>query len=137
MINNQEFAKRLEKIMEDYDLSASAFANKIEVGRSSISHIISGRNKPSLDFILKILKVFPEIDLYWLMNGKGNYKISKERKSEKRLPPSFVKDEKKAINITKNEIQEKVDFLSDSSKKIEKIILLYNDGSFDSFENSK
>ena len=41
--------------------------------RSSLSHLLSGRNKPSLDFILKILDVFPEVDLYWVLNGKGTF----------------------------------------------------------------
>jgi hypothetical protein len=44
------------------------FADKI-VQRSSLSHLLSG-NKPSLDFILKILDVFPDVDLYWMINGK-------------------------------------------------------------------
>jgi hypothetical protein len=35
-----------------------------------LSHLLSGRNKPSLDFILKILDVFPDVDLYWMINGK-------------------------------------------------------------------
>jgi hypothetical protein len=43
------------------------------VQRSSLSHLLSGRNKPSLDFILKILDVFPEVDLYWVLNGKGTF----------------------------------------------------------------
>jgi transcriptional regulator with XRE-family HTH domain len=46
------------------------FADKIGVQRSSLSHLLSGRNKPSLDFILKILDVFPDVDLYWMINGK-------------------------------------------------------------------
>jgi len=72
MINTTEFNSRLEIILKHYGLSASVFAEKISVQRSSISHILSGRNKPSLDFIDKVLQVFPEIDLVWLLSGKGN-----------------------------------------------------------------
>ena len=57
--------------MDYYNESASSFAEKIGVQRSSISHILSGRNKPSLDFVLKVLSSFPEVELYWLLNGKG------------------------------------------------------------------
>ncbi|WP_370098658.1 helix-turn-helix domain-containing protein, partial [Xanthomarina gelatinilytica] len=71
MINNEEFSKRLQKVMDYYNESASSFAEKIGVQRSSISHILSGRNKPSLDFVLKVLSSFPEVELYWLLNGKG------------------------------------------------------------------
>ncbi|ESU18872.1 XRE family transcriptional regulator [Flavobacterium cauense R2A-7] len=73
MVNTEDFVKRLEIILEYYGLSASGFADKIGVQRSSLSHLLSGRNKPSLDFILKIIEVFPEVDLYWILNGKGNF----------------------------------------------------------------
>ena len=68
MVNTDDFIKRLEIILEYYGVNASAFADKIGVQRSSLSHLLSGRNKPSLDFILKILDVYPEIDLYWILN---------------------------------------------------------------------
>ena len=55
MVNTDDFIKRLELILEYYGLNASAFADKIGVQRSSLSHLLSGRNKPSLDFILKIM----------------------------------------------------------------------------------
>ena len=73
MVNIDDFVKRLESLLEYYDLNASSFADKIGVQRSSLSHLLSGRNKPSLDFILKILEVFPEVDLYWILNGKGTF----------------------------------------------------------------
>ncbi len=54
MMNTDDFRARLSKIMSYYGLSASAFAELIQVQKSSISHVLSGRNKPSLDFILKL-----------------------------------------------------------------------------------
>lgn len=73
MVNIEDFIKRLEIILDYYSLNASSFADKIGVQRSSLSHLLSGRNKPSLDFILKILDVFPDVDLYWILNGKGTF----------------------------------------------------------------
>ena len=73
MINTEDFIKRLQKVIDYYGESASSFAEKIGVQRSSISHILSGRNKPSLEFVLKILSSFPEVELYWLLNGKGDF----------------------------------------------------------------
>ncbi|OAB26409.1 Helix-turn-helix [Flavobacterium fryxellicola] len=79
MVNIEDFIKRLEFILDYYSLNASSFADKIGVQRSSLSHLLSGRNKPSLDFILKILAVFPDVDLYWILNGKGTFpKISEQ-----------------------------------------------------------
>ncbi|WP_310557500.1 helix-turn-helix transcriptional regulator [Flavobacterium sp.] len=73
MVNIDDFIKRLEIILDYYGLSASAFADKVGVQRSSLSHLLSGRNKPSLDLILKIIQNFPDVDLYWILNGKGNF----------------------------------------------------------------
>ena len=73
MINNSEFADRLRHIMDYYQLSASGFADKIQVQRSSISHLLSGRNKPSLDFVLRVIKEFEDVELYWQLNGTGSF----------------------------------------------------------------
>ncbi len=73
MVNIDDFVKRLEIILDYYSLNASSFADKIGVQRSSMSHLLSGRNKPSLDFVMKILDVFPDVDLYWILNGKGSF----------------------------------------------------------------
>ena len=64
MINNREFTNRLQKIIDFNDETASSFAEKIGVQRSSISHILSGRNKPSLDFVMKVLHTYPDVELY-------------------------------------------------------------------------
>jgi transcriptional regulator with XRE-family HTH domain len=71
----EEFiSDRIRKLMELEGLSASAFADQIQVQRSSISHIMAGRNKPSLDFIEKILSAFPEVQAQWLITGTGPMK---------------------------------------------------------------
>jgi len=69
MINQEKFAERLKKVILYYNETAASFSEKIGVQRSSISHILSGRNKPSLEFIMKILSSYDEVDLYWLLNG--------------------------------------------------------------------
>ncbi len=73
MVNIEDFIKRLEILLDYYGVNASAFADKIGVQRSSLSHLLSGRNKPSLDFVLKILEVYPDVDLYWILNGQGSF----------------------------------------------------------------
>lgn len=69
----EDFNQRLSLIFDKYLLNAASFADKIGVQRSSMSHILSGRNKPSLDFILKIYDAFPEINLTWLTLGEGEF----------------------------------------------------------------
>ncbi|MEC5394254.1 helix-turn-helix domain-containing protein [Bergeyella sp. RCAD1439] len=64
--------ERVTQIIAYSGLSASVFADTIEVPRATISHIASGRNKPSLDFLMKVKEQFPEIGWDWLINGEGD-----------------------------------------------------------------
>ena len=57
--------------MRCYNLSSSQFADKTGIQRASVSHILSGRNKPSLEVMLKIYESFPGLDMKWLMTGVG------------------------------------------------------------------
>ncbi len=62
---------RIKKIMAVKNLNPSRFADKIGVPRSTISHVLSGRNNPSLELVQKILDNFPDIKTEWLLRGKG------------------------------------------------------------------
>lgn len=63
---------RIQRIIARENLTASKFADLIGVQRSSISHILSGRNNPGLDFLNKILQHFPHISGDWLITGQGS-----------------------------------------------------------------
>lgn len=124
MINTQNFAKRLQKVIDFYGETGSSFAEKIGVQRSSISHILSGRNKPSLDFVMKILASFPEVELYWLLNGKGHFPAQ-----EQKIVPKTNSISEAALpdQITPSPARSQ-------DKSIERIVIFYKDGSFKSFE---
>ena len=115
MINNLEFTTRIRNIMDFHQLSASLFADKIGAQRSSISHILSGRNKPSLDFVLKITSVFDDVDIHWLLNGKGSF------------PKSIS-------NSTPSSTPSSLDSALGEGKKIQRIVVFYADGTFDEFQ---
>lgn len=132
MVNTEKFAERLNKILDYYDLSAAAFADKIEVGRSSISHILSGRNKPSLDFVMKVVKNFPEVELYWLLNGRGNFPFNKKTQDKSFVESRNTKNTQEIESVEQKTIPY---LIGDSAKKISKIVIFYKDGSFDAFEN--
>jgi len=118
MINNLDFALRLNKVMDYYQLSAAAFADKINVQRSSISHLLSGRNKPSLDFVLKVLEEFKDVELYWLLNGKGSFP-----KKEHVIATTPLKSSDSAQISAQNQ----------TTKEIDSIIIFYNDGTFKNY----
>lgn len=119
MVNTGDFTNRLKKVMEYHHLTASLFADKIAVQRSSISHILSGRNKPSLDFILKVTNTFKDVDIYWLLNGKGTFP---KEIAETKPTPTTLFEESEKVNATQNE------------KKIQRIVVFYSDGTFDEYK---
>lgn len=156
MVNIDDFVKRLEIILDYYALNASTFADRIGVQRSSMSHLLSGRNKPSLDFVMKILEVFPDVDLYWILNGKGSFPKTEEETIEKRTdiiseikipstPSSsnennIVGDLFSNVNY-KEEVKPEVrNFAGSQNSKfnpeegeIEKIVIFYKNGTFKAY----
>lgn len=126
MVNVEEFAKRIQTMLDYYSISAAVLAEKIEVQRSSISHILSGRNKPSLDFVLKILKVFPEVELYWLLNGVGNFPSEKNKEKIDLLPP--ISENNNTVEIKKEPIQQ-----HNNKSEIDRIVIFYKNGTFKNY----
>ncbi len=64
--------QRIRQLISTKNMTSSGFADHVGVPRSTISHILSGRNKPSLELVQKILDAFPDIRTEWLVRGKGN-----------------------------------------------------------------
>ena len=92
---------RLKDWMRFEELKPSQLADNIGVNRATISHILSARNKPSIDFLKKLLSTYPNLNANWLILGLGYMHINNELK---------VKQE---------------------SKKIEKVVVFYEDNSFE------
>lgn len=161
--------ERISKIIEYYKLTPSEFADEIEVSRSSISQITTGRNKPSLDFVAKIKDKFPNLSWDWLIYGQGEMHNKPEVKKlnpsdlfsiiesenfgkESSTPLSHYpteeiaqeslipnQDEQKEIlndsqPLEKNNLSTKTQIMDNQKDKIKKIILLYENGKFESFE---
>ena len=96
---------RIKKWIEYKGLKASNFADKIGVNRATVSHILSGRNKPSIDFIEKMIRSFPDLNIDWLMIGAGFMKKSDDSKEFHQV------------------------------KKINKIVVFYDDNSFEEIKS--
>ena len=92
---------RLKYWMEMEALKSSKLADIIGVNRATISHILSGRNKPSIDFLQKLLSNYPELNANWLISGVGYMKENQKQNEEK------------------------------DSKSIGKVVVFYDDKSFD------
>ena len=121
MVNTTDFTNRLKKILEHHQLTASLFADKIGVQRSSISHILSGRNKPSLDFILKVTNTFSDVDIYWLLNGKGSFPKEEQKTASSPTPQQAAM------------FSDQGDLSTNTGKRISRIVVFYSDGTFDEY----
>ncbi len=129
MVNTDDFIKRLEILLEYYGLSASAFADSIGVQRSSLSHLLSGRNKPSLDFILKIIAYYPEVDLYWILNGKVEF--PKQELTTTPSPTVVASDLFTTPEESVKTVLEPKPYLSlKDTDEIERIVIFFKNGTF-------
>jgi transcriptional regulator with XRE-family HTH domain len=128
MVNISDFTKRLQEILDYYGVSATAFSEEINFNRSTISHLLSGRNKPSLEFVLKVLQKYPEVELYWLLNGKGEFP-SKKKPSSSPIPKLQNNPVKEIEATFSEEPSQNID------KTIDRIVIFYKDGSFKAYEN--
>jgi len=159
MVNIDDFIKRLEVLLDYYSLSASIFADKLGVQRSGLSHLMSGRNKPSLDFVMKIIENFPEVDFYWLLNGTGNFPkqigdvypalqnpapvipaLASEQSQQKSdsAGPDLLSENKTNVPHPQQEVDvrqssETIPTDFKVSDGVDRIVIFYNDGSFKSY----
>ncbi|WP_276728641.1 helix-turn-helix domain-containing protein [Capnocytophaga granulosa] len=136
MFSQQDFIARLQRIMDYYDLNASALADSLGVLRSSISHLLSERNKPSLDFVLKIIDKYPEVDLYWLLYGKGSFPKEEKKPAPTPLPTEILFPGDNVLEDSEKERKVAAEIsVKKQKRQIQKIIFFYEDNSFEIFEN--
>ncbi|MBI9052994.1 MAG: helix-turn-helix transcriptional regulator [Bacteroidales bacterium] len=142
---------RIIQFLRENNLTSTKFADVIGVQRSSISHILSGRNKPSFDFIEKMLIAYPDLDAQWLITGKGDMNSPQ---------PSLFnhnKTEENCENLTQREsniqfsstigheisgsqnIIPKIESSNNNSRNLEKeidrVMIFYSDGTFKDYKS--
>lgn len=153
--------ERLEELMQLLNLNPTQFANAIGVQRATLQHILSGRNEPSLKIIMAIHNSFPDVELEWLLNGKGSAipQLQQNEQSGDDYPllPSmeslFFKDDvhnspensnlrgeevqpkqrKRRNNKDVEPIQEAVSLYKD--KSIKEVVVFFADGTYQKFSS--
>lgn len=113
---------RIQLIIKVNNETPSSFADKIGVKRSNLSHVLSGRNNPSLDFLAKIITNYPKVNASWLVTG-----VTREGELEE----AQQKDNRNAT------IEKDLPLSVKSSENIEKIVIFFKDGSFKSYNPSE
>lgn len=143
---------RIRQIMEHENLTPAKFADKLQISRAVISHILNGRNNPSLDVVLKILSQMDYINPEWLLTGKGSMYIKgKDEKSSIGEPDLFRQNDVNATHDTRqNEeltesaakstfsdeqqtVNKAITAHSRPEKKIDRIIIYYDDNTYETF----
>lgn len=118
-----EIAERIKEVMHRMSESPTSFADKLQVQRSSISHILSGRNKPSLDFVLKLLHAYPSISSDYILFGTAVETIQKN-KTETDLDTNNEETTPSAVAAVSS---------PNRDKKLKQVVLLYEDGTFSTY----
>lgn len=146
--------------MENEQLTPSAFADKLQLGRAVVSHILNGRNNPSLDVVTRILSKMNYINPDWLISGNGEmYKPEytttvqsttssiiqnqPDLFSQNFVSPPVVQSEpeyrreiivKQPENIQEDSVKKEVIYQKLPDRKITKIIIYYSDNTFETFD---
>lgn len=135
---------RLKQFLAAENISQAQFADSINVVRASVSHVLAGRNNPSYDFIKAIMDNYPQLNIEWLILGKGKmYKETTSAPAQEPTPKNdiepgllfagFPEDDEDLPNIAATtEINTSVERTQNPvrQRKVAKIIVLFDDGSY-------
>jgi transcriptional regulator with XRE-family HTH domain len=138
---------RILQFLKSENKSSAQFAEEIGVQASGISHILSGRNNPSLDFVLKMLQKYNHISVDWLLFGRGS--MFKEKtvatlfdeieESNMEAHPVLKKDDSSEINKVTDHTDEELkkqnafDPVRKRTSGLYRIVWFFNDNSFEEY----
>lgn len=132
---------RLKQFLAAENITQAQFADNIDVVRASVSHVLSGRNNPSYDFIRSIMLKYPKLNIEWLMFGKGKMYKDQSIPEEPKDSPSSEPQESLLFDMD-DEIEEEMPATNEikslnniiqtavNQRKVSKIIVLFDDGTF-------
>lgn len=142
---------RLSHIIRAKNLTATQFAEMMQIQPSNVSHLLSGRNKPSLDFLIKLKDVFPEYSFDWIILGKKPITVS-ERNTFVNDQNSNYSEEVKHKDVINDNSLNLFDFKHDvktedatnyqaihknNNKRVVQLIYVYEDHTFKIFDVSE
>ncbi len=123
---------RINEILQQKKLTPSQFADAIGIQRSGMSHLLSGRNNPSLEFVLKTLKTFPDIEPVWLLFGRNEIHSIPPMKPVDELLDLRVEEETNYSPEAQHMVSKHIE--PAAQKTIERIVVFYSDKSFATYQ---
>lgn len=155
-IKQMDIKDRIKMLMEKENMTSGAFAESIGIQQSTLSHILNGRNKPSLDVIMKVHQKYSSIDLEWLLYGNGNLNEQSQKSiSMDFLPSLFDENAINTSNIsaereyrkemplrepdynTKEPVKQEVKYIERPPRKITEIRIFFDDNTYETFRGEK
>lgn len=148
---------RIKMIMERENMASGTFAESIGIQQSTLSHILNGRNNPSLDVIMKVHQRYTYINLEWLLYGKGNLTENNSSATppsdylpslfdENLINPSKRTDDseyrkeivpKSSENLSKETVKQEIRYIERPSRKITEIRIFFDDNTYETFKGEK
>ena len=151
--------ERITQIMQKEEMTAAQFAEKIGLSPSSLSHILNGRNNPSLDVVMKIHKACSYVNLPWLIYGEGEMEGQPEVPQSEGLGVSGISlfdesafftpegtDErenrkemasKSPVFTPKEIVREEIKYVEKPARKITEIRIFFDNGTYETFRPEK
>ena len=142
-----DLSEKIKQILAQKKLTPSLFADEIGIQRSSISHILAGRNKPSLDIVQKIVKRFPELGLNWILNDEELPDIASDASASLPSAKTQINASKStSINASDLNIKKQIQAIpvqqivnkplkdENTERTVERVIIFYSDGTFQEFK---
>ena len=151
--------ERITQIMQKEEMTAAQFAEKIALSPSSLSHILNGRNNPSLDVVMKIHKACSYVNLPWLIYGEGTMEGQPEAPQSEALGVSGISlfdesafftpegtDErenrkeiasKSSVFAPKEIVREEIKYVEKPARKITEIRIFFDNGTYETFRPEK
>ena len=141
---------RIAHIIRAKNLTATQFAEMMQIQPSNVSHLLSGRNKPSLDFLIKLKDVFPEYSFDWIILGKKPITLSERPQSVKEelhnnnnslLVETTSSNLGDLFTVTEKSDQDSINITTETrieqSKQVKQIIYIYDDNTFEIYHLNK
>ena len=140
-MENTEMKDRIAHIIRAKNLTAAEFALRLGIQPSNISHLLSGRNNPSLDFVKKLKETFPEYSLDWIIFGRGPITVSElfpDFTPVQSVPTTPVEEQSVESMGQGTLFDQPTEVVAPSavpatspSSTLKQLILLYSDGTFE------
>jgi len=133
----EEIVQRIQQIIHEKHLSPAEFADELQIGRPLLSHVLSGRNNPSLQLVMKILDHYPEYTADWLVLGKDILINEKQEVRVPKAPELFEDNNEKTIAGKQNLPPDSKPLKNTEIGQPEQVIMFYPDSTFECYKLRK